>query len=210
MNDHDTSSAPTPAASARPDQRRRRFLGAGVSATPALLTLASSPALGVTCFSPSRSLSRNTSVSQQGQYGECTNAESPGNYSAQQDPLQGAYHWPAAIPPTTPFHPLFSGVNRRFYQADNTTSLTLGQVLMLGPDRDTQKVAFHLIGAYLNVNGGNGAIIPPQVLTSAAVLEIWNEWDVKGYYEPMAGIQWGAEQIKDYLVNNGIIKGPKV
>lgn len=207
MTDQHTSPAPTPAAGTPHDKRRRRFLGAGVSATPALLTLASQPALGVTCFTPSRSLSKNTSVSQQAKNGECTNAESPGNYMAQTDPTAQAYHWPANIPPSTKFHPLFSGVNRRFYkQPDNVISLTLVEVLSLVGPPDAEQVAFHLIAAYLNVNGGNGAVIPPHILDSARVLQIWNEWDVKGFFEPTAGVKWYAAEIKAYLLSNGIVK----
>lgn len=188
-----------------PKTGRRRFLGVGAGAAPALLTLASQPALGVTCFTPSRSLSRNTSISQQGKYGDCLRAESPGNYQAQQDPSKGAYHWPTSVPPSTPFHPLFYG--QRFMTGAGAArrSMTLGEVLNLQGNEDPEKVAKHLIGAYLNIHGGNGAVIPANVLTAANVLTIWQEWETKRYYEPVAGVQWGGTQIKNYLLNNGII-----
>lgn len=190
---------------------RRRFLGAGSAAAPFILTMVSQPALGVTCFTPSRSLSKNTSISQQGKYGECTNAESPGNYKTQQDPASGAYHWPASAPPSTPFHPLFTQGTRTGTSFTVTTdgvtrSMTLGEVISTGPHQDPEKVAFHLIGAYLNTMGGNGAVIPPNVITEQGVRDIWAEYASKGYYEPTASVQWGPDQIKNYLISNGIVK----
>lgn len=209
-----------PSAEPQPSRSRRRFLGAGAVVPPTLLTLASQPALGVTCFTPSRSLSRNTSVSQQGKNGECTGAESPGNYKAQQNAGDQAYHWPTSFPPSTPFHTVFSGSRYKV----NGVSLTLGQVLQLSPSTtpaDPGKVAFHLIGAFLNVNGGNGAVIPPHIIDSTVIKAIWTEWDTKGYYEPMAGVRWYADYtqvgatitvaapfggITGYLKSNGIVK----
>ena len=117
MNER-TSSTNSPSQAQAPARGRRRFLGAGVSATPALLTLASHPALAVTCFTPSRSLSRNTSVGQELKNGIC-NGKSPGNYGAQTDPFDNngkpnpAYTWPKSVPPDTPFHSVFNGT--RFY-----------------------------------------------------------------------------------------------
>lgn len=216
MNDlHDipqSGGTPGPA----PDRRRRRFLGAGASITPAVLTLASQPALGITCFTPSRSLSRNTSLSQTGQFGECTNAESPGNYSQQFIPGgngkgkgQGSYHWP--IDPGTPFHPTFARTARFSFDvpSGNTTrSLTMLEVLNLpyGTLSDSQQVAFHIVAAYLNKLGGNGAMIPDNVMTVQALQQIWLEWGTNGRYEVMAGIYWGADEIKGYLISNGIVK----
>ncbi len=195
---------------AMPDRRRRRFLGAGASVTPAILTLASQPALGVTCFTPSRSLSRNTSVSQTGQYGECTGAESPGNYKAQQDSTATAYHWPASVPPSTLFHDLFfqgTRVGTVFLKPVSAghISMSLGEVLNSTGNEDPGKVAFHIIGAYLNVNGGNGAVIPPQVATSATIQQIWREYASSGFYEPVAGVKWYSTEIVDYLKSNGLV-----
>ncbi|MDR2837214.1 MAG: hypothetical protein LBV49_01385 [Azonexus sp.] len=187
---------------------RRRFLGAGAAASPFLLTLVSQPALGTVCFSPSRNLSRNTSVSQQGQYGECLGAESPGNYAAQQTPGKGAYHWPVSVPPSTPMHPLFyeGGENgkTRFVkqQGVQIVSMTLGEALNVNA---AGQVHFHLIAAYLNKMGGNGAVIPDAVITAQAILDMWQEYASRGYFEPMAGVKWYAGDIVDYLKTNGIV-----
>lgn len=187
---------------------RRRFLGAGSAVAPVILTMISQPALGVTCFTPSRSLSRNTSVSQQDKNGQCTGAQSPGNYSQQTSPGIPAYSWP--IDPNTPFHPTFRVGTRpgtMFYKLKNGhwVSMTMLEVMNVGPDKDPAKMAFHLIGAYLNCLGGGGARISPLAMTAAGITNIWAEWATKGYYEVMAGVNWGADEIKYYLTSNGII-----
>ncbi|MDO8958553.1 MAG: hypothetical protein Q7U85_02345 [Rhodocyclaceae bacterium] len=186
---------------------RRRFLGTGSVAAPVILTMFSQPALGVTCFTPSRSLSRNTSVSQAGKNGECTGAQSPGNYSAQTNPGRPAYSWP--IPPDTPFHPTFVAgrPGAVFYKMVNNqlVSMTMLEVLNLGGNQDPEKMAFHLIGAYLNCLGGGGSRISPLAITAEGVLRIWSEWATKGYYEVTAGVQWSATEIKAYLLDNGIV-----
>lgn len=211
---------------------RRRFLGAGSAVTPVILTMVSQPALGVTCFTPSRSLSKNTSVSQNDHIGNCTGAQSPGNYKAQYDPSNtngGSFSWPSPILPTTPFHPTFHGtaywlsngtVIRRGNGSSATIttvteaggrSMTMWEVLDLGVNNsyggksDPGQVAFHLIGAYLNCLGGGGSSISPLAMTPEGVLKIWQEYTIKGYYEPMANVRWDGAKIKDYLFNNGIV-----
>ncbi len=170
--------------------------------------MVSQPALGVTCFTPSRSLSRNTSLSQQDKYGECVGAQSPGNYSQQTDSGSPAYSWP--IDYRTPFHPTFAVGNRvgtRFYKTVNnvTVPMTMFEVLNLGGNQDLEKMAFHLIGAYLNCLGGGGASISPLAMTPQGILNIWQEWATKGYYEVTAGVRWYATDIKNYLFSNGIV-----
>lgn len=228
MNDRNpaTNSPATPP----PARGRRRFLGAGVSATPALLTLASQPALGVTCFTPSRSLSKNTSVSQAGKDGEC-NGRSPGNYRAQTQPGSPAYTWPAYPQPDTPFHDIFSGYRfsitiiggsgstggkskKPRASAPSTRSLTFLEVLTLNPTStfpdlapgspipvDPANLGMHIAAAYLNCING---FIAPNVLTAEQVKEIWTDWDADEQYEVMAGVYWDAAQLVDYLSSNGI------
>lgn len=198
---------PSPAKPGTNGGRRRRFLGAGVSAAPLILTMVSQPALGATCFTPSRSLSRNTSVSQNGFFGECTNAQSPGNYSAQQDPSKGSYNWP--ISPSTDFHPTFKegsvdGVSS-FRKTVGATRviMTFGEAIRVNAPG---QVHFHLIAAYLNKLGGNGAVIPDNVIKVEEILNIWSEYVTKGYFEPMATVKWYGEDIKTYLISNGIVK----
>ncbi|MGK2952769.1 MAG: hypothetical protein ACSLEZ_10345 [Thiobacillus sp.] len=195
---------------------RRRFLGTSSAAAPFILTMVSQPALGVTCFSPSRALSQNTSISQLGKDGECLNAESAGNYKAQQVPPTtatrtrsarsgGAYHWPASVKPTDPFHPIFKegytpGVTK--FTKPGGVSMTFGEALN---EQAPGQVHFHLIGAYLNKKGGNGAVIPDSAITETGILTMWDEYATRGYYEPVAGVKWYGQEIVDYLKSNGIV-----
>lgn len=188
---------------------RRHFLGQGAAATPFFITLANQPALGATCFTPSRALSKNTSLSQQGKDGICVGAESPGNYAAQQTTSKGAYHWPASVSPSTPFHPTFimgstEGVTKftKITKNRRIVSQTFGEALNVNAPG---QVHFHLIAAYLNTMGGNGAVIPAHVMTPTGVLAIWSEYAKKGFYEPSAGVKWYADEIIDYLKSNGIV-----
>lgn len=188
---------------------RRRFLGAGTAViTPMILTMVSQPALGVTCFTPSRALSRNTSVSQQAFVGACTGAQSPGNYKQQTSSGTPAYSWP--IPASTEFHSKFHNggtTGTRFVKTVNNqvVSMTMLEVLNAGQGEDPGQVAFHLIGAYLNCLGGGGSNISRNAMTPEGVQVIWYEYATKGYYEPTAGVRWFGTQIKEYLLSNGIV-----
>lgn len=206
-----------------------------MSATPALLTLASQPALGagVTCFTPSRSLSKNTSVGQELKNGEC-NGVSPGNYGAKTDPNQpgGSYNWPdpPEPQPDTPFHDVFSGYRfsitvisssgstggkskKPRVAAPSTRSLTFLEVLRLNPTSTFPDLADGVIPvdpanigkhiAAAYLNCVNG-FIPTHILTTDQVKAIWTEWDTKTYFEPMAGVKWYEADIVDYLTSNGI------
>lgn len=178
---------------------RRRFLGASIAASTTITTIASQPALGTTCFTPSRSLSKNTSVSQDGKYGECYGV-SPGNYKTQTDATSPATRWPAYPQPTTPFHNVFTkGPYGSFLKSDGT-SKTMMDVLRLNGTGDPNKVAFHIIGAYLNQLNG----YLDKNITAQMILGIWSEYAQNGYYTPFAGIQWNGSAIVTYLQNNNI------
>lgn len=179
------------------DKSRRSFAKAGAVA-PVILTLASRPALGGgggggVCFTPSRSLSRNTSLSQNDKNGLC-NGKSPGYW-------KNATDWP--VSKYTPFHPLFATGSYigNTYKNSNGSSKTLIQVLNLGGTGDPQMVAFHIVGAYLNVLAG---LVSDQALTEQGVRDIWAEYASDGSYEVVAGESWNGEDIKNYLVENFI------
>lgn len=189
--------------SASPPRGRRRFLGASIAVSSTIATIASQPALGTTCYTPSRSLSKNTSVSQQGKYGEC-NGVSPGNYKTQTDSDRPATTWPTYPQPTTGFHDVFASGRYGSFWNSNGLSKTMMEVLRLGGSGtgDRNKVAFHIIGAYLNQKNGFLDIN----ITESVILNIWFEYAQKGTYTPFAGAQpWGGSAIVTYLKNNQIV-----
>jgi hypothetical protein len=204
---------------------RRRVLKAAV---PAILSIASQSALGAgMCLTPSRSVSRNTSLSQQDQIGTC-NGVSPGNYKAQtqSDKKKGqssnpAYNWP--IPTCTAFYSVFaygpwiaSNVRTKYCKTGvlpagctamagpagfGTRSMTMLEVLNLQGYDDPNQVAFHVIGAYLNILNG---FISDKALTVATLKGMWQEYAQKGYYEPAANVRWYGAAIVRYLSSNYI------
>ena len=208
-NSPESTPASTPSIGLPVAPSRRRFLGTGAVVTPTILTLASQPALGDgICFTPSRSLSKNTSASQVGKDGACLNAESPGNYKAQSVPNTSPYHWP--ISPNTKFHSnkTYNGTSGVF-SGSVYGNLSLLEVLNKANGlNDPYNVAFHLIAAYLNILGGNGAVIPSNVLSVQGVKNIWTAWLASGFtkYPVMPGTAWTGAQLVSYLISNGIVK----
>ena len=200
-NSPESTPASTPGIGLSVAPSRRRFLGTGAVVTPAILTLASQPALGVTCFTPSRSLSKNTSSSQVGKDGVCVGAQSPGNYMAQST-AGPSYSWPSSVPPSTKFHSIKGGVFSGNYYGSSTL------LDVLKTKDDPSQVAFHLIAAFLNIRGGGGASIASNVLTEQGVKNIWTAWMASGRtsYPVSAGITWSGKQLVEYLIFNGIVK----
>lgn len=211
-----------------PSRGRRRFLGAGTSAVPALVTLASTPALGATCFTPSRNLSQNTSLSQAAFVGTCTGT-SVTSYKA-------GTGWPIAN--NTRFHTVFTGdvfwVKNNASGSSGLRSCTLLEVLNLDTTTlappagkvwstsagvyrssfvpvtgttgsETITVAKHLVAAYLNCSAG---LVPNNVLKASGTVpsctDIWADFIADGKYEVMASVLWLPSGIVDYFISNGI------
>ena len=215
-----------------PSRGRRRFLGAGTSAVPALVTLASSPALGATCFTPSRNLSQNTSLSQQAFVGSCTGSSVSAYITS------NGSGWPVAS--TTKFHDVFTGdvfwvKNNSGPNTNGLRSCTLLEVMKLGTTSpvapptgkvwctkagvykssftsvagtsvaETINVAKHIIAAYFNCTAG---FVPSNVLKASGTVpsctDIWADFIADGKYEVMASVLWGPAGILEYFISNAI------
>jgi len=193
--------------------RRRALIKGASTVGPVILTLASRPVLaggggggGGQCIAPSQNLSGALSHAAQ-KVGTC-NGRSPGYWKNGVSTNGNSPSWP--IPATTQFHSLFTPGNRagtRFYTT-NGVSLTLIDVLNLtgsGPtgNFDLEKVAFHVIGAYLNILSG---LVDARALDANKLQIIWREWALTGQYIPFAGATpWKATEIKNYLLTNKIV-----
>ncbi|MDP2030209.1 MAG: hypothetical protein Q8K12_11280 [Thiobacillus sp.] len=202
------------------DQSRRKLTGAALGVS-AILTLASRPVLAGQCMTPSAACSGN--LSQHGTPTTCS-GRSPGYWK------QHPERWPLPYLPGTCngggsvcnkavnwkdgtlFHPTFAlvtnGIGNSFLaDLDNNpttpkTSLSMMQVMMMNDGAnpwgltDADNLGMHIVAALLNAKKG----LTP-VLTELNVINIWNEWASKGYFEPTANVHWNAAQIVQYIVS---------
>ena len=71
---------------------------------------------------------------------------------------------------------------------------TMMQVIWLKGNQDSYQLGAHLVAALLNARMGLTPILPePQIIN------IFHEWDRRGYFEPTAGVKWYASDIVAYL-----------
>lgn len=205
-NPENTSRADAPAitpespAQGVSEARRRLLVRGGMASGPILLTLTSRPVLGGLnpgeCISPSQTLSG--ALSHRGaKVGTC-NGRSPGYWKT-----CAASNWP--IPQSTPFHSVFvvgTVDGSRFFNTDGSM-MTMIQVLTVLGYVDPYRMAFHCIGAYLNIL--KGGMIDPKALTAEGLVAIWREYALTGKYTPYAGATpWDGTQIVNYLSSNYI------
>lgn len=203
---------------ARPvDLARRDFTRTGLAVSGVLLTLTSRSALGgnIVCRSPSGFLSANASVhgiptkcsglspgfwgTHPGnwptpyQAGTCgstssTNTTSPkkGGGSLNLNSCTTAAEWSGG----TNFCNVFScSGNGAIY-----SQYTMMQVVWLTGNQDPYQLGAHFVAAMLNLKSG----YTPN-LTEAVLLNIYNEWNRLGYFEPTAGVKWYGPDIVAYL-----------
>jgi len=78
--------------------------------------------------------------------------------------------------------------------------MTMLEVLSLNGTQDPSKVAFHIIGAYLNALNG----YLDSHITATLIQNIWKSYALNGYYEVVPGTQWYGSDIVAYLQANGI------
>jgi hypothetical protein len=168
---------------------RRRLAKAGIGAVGVLSTLESRAGMSpMMCKSPSGALSGGLS-SHYGPAPVC-NGLSPGYWKNHPE------SWP--IPTTTWFAEVFYVAgNRRSCTASKTNTNLLCSTMMnvLDPQGfDQYNLAMHAVATYLNIRTGKINFLSVETL-----LNMWYEVRTKGYYSPTAGVQWNAEQVKNYL-----------
>lgn len=198
------------------DESRRRFTKSGLAVSGVLLTLASRPSLGaVVCNSPSGFLSGN--ASQHGTPQTCSGL-TPDYWGTHGGGEGGAQPnmWPSPYQPGTcgstcrdwshwsngtKFSSVFSCTNHGLKYKNipgvyPTKQYSMMQVIWLGGGGDPYQLGAHIVSALLNAQSGK---TPASVLGVTAVLIMFKEWDLTGYYSPTAGVQWDAGQIVTYL-----------
>ncbi|MDR3393477.1 MAG: hypothetical protein P4L70_00610, partial [Parasulfuritortus sp.] len=158
-----------------------------------ILTIKSQAALGCggTCFTPSRSLSKNTSLSHKKNVGTCS------GYSP-------SYYLPAN--PKTSFCSIFADPQNKYKtkkclnkscSSYQLVSMTFADVLKKGPSDP----AYYVVGAYLNIQKN---LVAPQALTGPQLVTMWNDCAKYGKHEVMANVYWNIGQVNSYLCNSNI------
>lgn len=200
------------------DSSRRGFTKAGLAASGVILTLASRPVLANTvCKSPSGFLSGNTSshieqmcfgnypdyyanhpeawqgtIYEPGEYdvNKDTNAnnnstnesESSNSGGSTNNTVTGSRHNIDKWVGGTPFQQAFPG-------SSQFPGRSMMQVLWMN-----NEMGGHCVAALLNSALG---LTPP--LTERRVVDIFLEYEMKGFFEPTAGVQWYSQDIIHYL-----------
>lgn len=199
----DTGQATGPAQSV--NDTRRNFTKSGLIVSGVLLTLASRSALGgnFACQTPSGFLSGN--VSTHGTPTTCS-GKSPGYWGTH------AAQWPMPYQPGSCTN---SGANssnsctnaanwsggttfRSVFNCNGQghiyTQYSMMQLFWLNGNQDPNQLGAYFVAAVLNARFG----LTP-VLAEPQVVNIFNEWDSKGYFEPTAGVKWYAPDLVAYL-----------
>lgn len=180
------------------DESRRRFAKSGLAASGVLLTLASRPVMACTCQSPSGFISGNASAS--GTQLQCEglshgswknhpeNWPSPYKAGTCSSGCGQAANW------TTDGATMFASVFNCNNHGSIYSTYTMFQVLSLGGSVDSTMLGAHIVAALLNAKVG----LTP-VLTEAKVINMFNEWNDKGYFEPTASVEWEGGGIVTYI-----------
>jgi len=169
---------------------RRRFTRAGASAAGVLMTLHSAPGMATSSncgMSPSAALSAKTGTA-------VSNRGGTGLSCSGQGPVWWAWRlsWPTGCDSNGDFKNFFSCQSRGASYAKVNPRLLVGG--LVAGDAANGNIGRYVLAAYLNAAAGYTSF-----LTTTMVQQIWNEWSLQGYYEPVAGKKWYVGDIVDYL-----------
>ncbi|TFW19430.1 hypothetical protein E4L96_11775 [Massilia arenosa] len=171
---------------------RRRFAKAGLGASGVLMTLASQPGMAteLVCRAPSGYLSGKL-TSQKIDNLVCV-GRSPGYWKN-----CASSSWPANCTKATRFKDIFycgGGYTKVPYASKFLLNTTTCGLLLDPQTWDVNKVANHIIAAYLNARTGKTSF-----LTADQVRAIWKEYWMTGVYKVNATVTWNGAQLVDYL-----------
>ena len=166
---------------------RRRFTRAGAGAAGVLLTLHSQPGMACTYCGISASAAVSA-VGQKKAIGTLSH-HGPAPVCNGIPPLTWCKtSWPSGCSPTDPFYKHFSCKIGSGYAKATCKDI------MLGAECDPTRMGQYMLAAYLNVLSRR-----VNFLETRALQEVWSEWVTKGYYAPMTGQKWYANDIVGYL-----------
>ena len=171
----------------RPVPARRRLLKIGASTAPVMLTLLSRPVLGIDCMTAS-TMGSTLHASHSPQILTCSGSTLSS--------WMAATTWPDPYKKTTIngwdatlYHCLTTGLGGTTFSGK-----TMFDVMQLSDDGSVRTLGRYVTAALLNSRSNK-----TPVLSETTVRSMWNSYLAKGYYEPTAGIHWGAPQISPYI-----------
>ena len=180
-----------------PSADRRRWLKAGLSTTPVLMTVASRPVLAeIACKSPSNAVSSFASAP--GMLVSCYGlepdawAESGNTRARRGDTLARSSGWPGPYGPDSLFNDYFVPT----LNGKPTFLDVLGHRNIPHVTDDIHMVARYVTTALLNHAAGK---VPGTVLSETAIRTIWSEYARTGSFAPTRGVSWSATEIVEYL-----------
>jgi hypothetical protein len=193
-----------------PSADRRRWLKAGLSTTPVLMTVASRPVLAqAPGLTPSAFMSGRAS----GPTGAECAGRSPLAWSSSDD-------WPSPYVPgktaqkdedkqskdtRQAFGTLSSAGDQAtrfndYFEPNLKSNATFSDVLGYGniphASEAVHTVARYVTAALLNNAAGT---VPNTVLSQSTILAIWSEYANTGSFAPTRGVSWTANEIVEYL-----------
>lgn len=68
------------------------------------------------------------------------------------------------------------------------------QVIWLNGNQDPYQLGAHFVAAILNEKIG-----ATHILSGSQLVNMFNEWNRRGFFEPTAGVKWYADKIVTYL-----------
>jgi hypothetical protein len=165
-----------------PSADRRRWLKAGLSTAPVLMTVASRPVLAQTCVPPSAHMSLGASAPGTDQ--ECSGFGP--------DTWAGSRSWPGNFTPHSRFNDHFG----RDLIGNPKFSDVLDYKNIANVSDTVHTVARYVTAALLNHASGK---VPETVLRPMTIQYIWNEFTEQQSFAPTRGVSWSAAEIVDYL-----------
>ena len=167
---------------------RRRFARAGAGATGVVLTLYSQP--GMACTYCGLSASAAISAIGQNKAVGTLSHKGPAPVCNGQKPSVWASttQWPSGVSPADAFHKYFTCIQGSQYYNETCNSV------LVGASCDASKMAQYMMAAYLNIVSGR-----INFLSVASLTQAWDSWVANGYYEPIRGQRWYANDIVAYL-----------
>ena len=163
------------------------MLRAGIGSAPVLLTLASRPVLGGVCTQASAVGSlQGSHTAASATY--CSGRSPAAWVSTKEWPIPYYRHNKSGRT-ATPYHCTTTGLGGACFASD-----LMVEVMQYPDDGGLKSLGRYVSAALLNSRSG----LTP-VLTEAKVRDMWNDYMARQYFEPTAGIRWGAPQIIAYI-----------